>query len=131
MKKSELRQLIKEEIKSIKEISRNDSPILPLGTINLKTGESKYFNIYDTWGEDSTYEIWEVYGERNPEKKLTKIIATAGIKPLYNIGDSNSFIHDQNRRYLFQGKLIDFAVGSDLKNLASKYGNRIKGYTYK
>jgi hypothetical protein len=47
------------------------------------------------------------------------------------MGEHRSFCHDQTGRYLFQGTLIDFATGTDLKKLAEKYGNSISGYTYK
>ena len=35
------------------------SPILPIGKVNLNTGKSKYFNVYDTW-PDSTAEVLEI-----------------------------------------------------------------------
>jgi hypothetical protein len=99
--------------------------ILPLGKINLETGKSKYFNVYETWEEDTTYEIYEV-SENN-----FKIVATSGKEPLNKLGEFRDFKHDQNFRYLFSGKMIAFAVGSDLKKVASKYGKSIAGYTYK
>lgn len=101
-----------------------DHPILPLGKINLTTGESEVFNIYSEWGEDTTYEIYDVDGKY-------RIVATSGTEPLQEIGSEQSFKHDQNRRFLFRGKMIDSAVGTKLKALASKYGNSISGYTYK
>jgi len=110
---------------------RNGSPILPLGKINLKTGTSKYFNVYSTWGEDTTYEVWETTSNLDPRKIIHKIVATSGTVPLYKIGDHQSFQHDQTMRYMFQAKMIDFAVGSKLKELSAKYGNSVSGYTYK
>jgi hypothetical protein len=101
-----------------------NSSILPLGKINLKTGNSKYFNVYDTWGEGSTYEVYQIPGG-------LRIVATWGKTPLCKMGENRSFCHDQTGRYLFQGTLIDFATGTDLKKLAEKYGNSISGYTYK
>lgn len=104
-------------------------PILGLGLINLKTGRSKYFNIYDTWGEDTTYEVYQV--ESHKVEPVYKIVATSGTKPLGKMGEMAWFKHDQTGRFLFHGKMIDFAVGADLKSLAAKYGNNVSGFTYK
>jgi hypothetical protein len=99
-----------------------------LGTVNLKTGSSKYFNIYETWGEDTTYEIYEIKKERGIQYK---IFATSGKSPIRKIGDVVHDVSLQGRKRFFNGKMVDYAVGSDLKNLAEKYGNRLGGYTYK
>jgi len=99
-----------------------------LGTVNLKTGSSKYFNIYDTWGEDTTYEIYEI-------KKINgsqyKIFATSGTTPLRKLGEKVHDISLQGRRRFFNGVMVDYAVGSNLKKLVEKYGTRLTGYTYK
>ena len=99
-----------------------------LGTVNLKTGKSKHFNIYNTWGENTTYEIYEI-------KKINgsqyKVFATSGTTPLRKIGDRVNTICLQGRRRQFNGVMVDYAVGSDLKKLAEKYGNKLIGYTYK
>jgi hypothetical protein len=99
--------------------------ILPLGKINLTTGKSLYFNIYQTWGEDTCYEIIK------PDEGNLRIVATSGKTPISKPGENNTFLHDQTGRYLFSGVIIDSAVGSGLKELAKKYGNSISGYTYK
>lgn len=103
----------------------NSSAILPLGKINLTTGKSKYFNVYETWGEDTTYEI-----HRTTDGKL-KIVATSGTVPIAKMNKSHSFRHDQTNSRLFDATMIDSAVGSKLKDLVAKYGNSISGYTYK
>ena len=37
----------------------NESFILPLGSVDLRSGECKFFNIYNTWGDhDTTVEVW-------------------------------------------------------------------------
>ena len=54
MKLKKLRSIIKEEVIKLREFRRpprNSNSILPIGVVNLKTGESKYFNIYDTWAD--------------------------------------------------------------------------------
>lgn len=112
-------------------------PILPIGRINLTTGKSKYFNIYETWGEESTYEIYEKisdyssYNLQEEGKKKYYIVTTSGKRPIQEVGDVKIFVHDQTRQFLFKGKMIDFAVGSELKEKASKYKNSIAGATYK
>lgn len=109
----------------IKQYQRNDSPILSIGSIKLTTGVSKYFNVYEEWGENSTYELW-----RTVDGKL-KIVVTSGKAPLANIDMSHGFIGDQSRRFLFNAKLIDWATGSDLKRMAKVYGSSIPAYVYK
>ena len=105
--------------------SAGKSPILSLGSLNLKTGECTYFNVYEEWGENTTYELWDMGGGK------LRICATSGKKPIFDIGDGNLFIGDQSRRELGHGILIDWATGSDLKRMAKKYGTRIPAYTYK
>jgi len=102
-----------------------DSPILPIGKMNLKTGKSKYFNVYDEWKEDSTYEIYEL------NNGSIRVVITSGTKPIAKPDEIRSFKHDQNGRPLFFGKMVDFAVGSQMKNKAAKYGNSISAYVYK
>jgi len=121
----------KEESGETKHAQREFS-ILPLGRINLKTGSSKYFNVYETWGEDTTYEVYKDgnsgYGDVKPRYK---IVATSGKNPLKDIGDHSAFKHDQTFRPMFEGELVDYATGTELKKLAPIYGNSIAGYTYK
>ena len=102
----------------------SQSSVLPLGKINLQTGKCKYFNVYETWGEDTTYEIYKT-------KKGFKIVATSGTSPINKIGKGIFAIHDQNMRFLFEGQMVDFAVGSQLKEKIETYGRLISGYTYK
>lgn len=104
--------------------------ILSIGRINLKTGSSKYFNIYETWGEDTTYEIHELYMMGHSEPSY-RIIVTSGKAPLVKDNEECMYFGDQSRRFLFRSKMVDFAVGNDLKKLAEKYGSKIRGFTYK
>lgn len=105
--------------------SKGPHPIASLGSVNLTTGSSKYFNIYKTWGEDSTYEVYKTNDGNY------RIVATSGETPIHDPGNKVSFKADQTGRPLFEGTMIDWARGSKLKELASKYGNSIIGYTYK
>jgi hypothetical protein len=98
--------------------------ILPIGVVNLQTGSSKYFNVYETW-DDSTGEIWK----KQDGKYI--IIFTSGKKPNANKGDKQSFQHDQTMRYLFDAEFIDFAFITNIKSKLSKYGKSLNGYVYK
>ena len=101
------------------------SPILPCGRVNLKTGSFKYGNIYGFWGEDTTYELY-----RTDEGKL-RVVATAGMKPVVNVGERSSFRHDQTGRYLFTGTVIDVVSGNEGLRCLAKYQPSISIATYK
>lgn len=107
--------------------------ILPLGSINLAKGTSKYFNVYETWGENITYELYKnSYLSSFKDGNKLRVIATSGTTPIQKIGTTQAFAHDQTGRHIFDGEMIDFAVGSELKKFAEKYGVKsILGYTYK
>lgn len=35
------------------------NPILPIGKVNIRSGECEYFNVYNTWeGDDTVVEVW-------------------------------------------------------------------------
>ena len=115
----------------INRMRREASPILPIGRIHLADGKSKYFNVYDTWGEDTTYEIYKTRSNSNPDKEIFRIVATSGTSPIVNVGQQSSFRHDQTFNFIFRGEMIDFAVGSQLKEKVELYGKTVWGYTYK
>lgn len=99
--------------------------IASLGKVNLQTGKSIYFNIYDTW-DNTTAEIWEVL-----KNGSIKIIFTSGDKPLAEINDIAYFKNDQTRRFLFKAKMLDYALLKDVPALIPLYGKSLSGYTYK
>lgn len=101
------------------------SAILSIGAITISSGNSKYFNVYSEWGETSTYEIWETA----PRKY--RIVVTSGKRPIYDIGDQTGFKGDQSGRDLGTGKLVDWAVGTELKDVGRTYGSSIPAYVYK
>lgn len=106
---------------------KNGASVAPIGSVNLKTGSSKWFNIYETWGENVTYEVYqETYGNKN-----YRIVAIFGSNPFLDIGDTKRFQSDQQQRFLFNGTLVDWCNGSELKKLAKIYGNNIPMYAYK
>jgi len=104
---------------------KEDFQILPIGKVNLKNGNTDNFNIYEIWGEDTTYEIYETFNKGN------KIVAVPGTKPKNELGVLTNFVNAQTGRNLWSGKMVDYAVGSDLKDLVQQFGNGLMGYNYK
>lgn len=106
------------------------SPILPMGKMNLETGESKYFNVYETWSGDDT--TGEIYIKDNGN---FLVVFTAGNQPISKFGSFETFQHDQTRRPMFKGEpiqMVDYQLLKDLKK--SKYLEGKKSvfvYTYK
>lgn len=106
---------------------RRDRPaaILSIGTLSLKTGKSKYFNVYEEWGEKSTFELWHLDGDKY------RIVITSGTSPTMDIGDTSMFKGDQSGRDLGGAVLVDYAVGSDAKRMATHYKSSIPAFVYK
>lgn len=99
--------------------------ILPIGLVDIKSGKNKVVdNIYSTWqDDDSVSEIWDT-----GTKKV--IIITSGNKPLFKVGESKSFRHDQNLRDLFYATLVDWCDLKDLPKM-TRYGPKLSAYVYK
>lgn len=124
MKKSELKQLIREVINEAGNFNYpRGSAILPLGSVNLQTGSCKYFNIYTTY-KGGSVEVWET---QNRKKVL---VFTAG-KSNETPGKYQQFYHDQSFRIFGIWKFIESTANSDMKSLILKYGKVLSGYTYK
>lgn len=114
----------------MRKLDRNEHSILPIGRIDLKTGDNSHFNVYETWGKNTTYEIWKEY-HTSYNKSVYKIIATSGDATISQLGSIEDFAHDQTHRRLFTAVLVDFAKDTELKNFADKYGKSLSGYCYK
>ena len=107
-------------------MSDSHSPILPCGSVNVKTGNFKYGDFYGFWGDDTTYEVYKT------DKDTIRVVATAGTTPIVKVGEHSSFRHDQNSRFLFRGEVIETVVGdAGFRTLGEKYGNKINVATYK
>lgn len=120
--------ILKQRGGRVKEAKGRPSVVLPIGTVNLTTGKSQYFNIYETWeGDDMHCEFWR---SLMPDDKVY-IVLGAGLEAMENIGATNSLIHDQSRKPLRYGKLIDNCALADLPSKASEYGRSLRGYVYK
>lgn len=104
-----------------------DASILPIGWVDIGSGESKYFNVYKTW-PDSTAELWVT---RDGKYRL---IFTSG-EPQLKIGQTRDFKHDQTWQSISKNgswKFIDYLPVSDLMELVRVYGkHKFPGYTYK
>lgn len=143
-------------------MSRTGNAILPLGKVDLRSGDSPMFNVYDTWLGDSeiTVEVWRDNKGINTKhlespKELTgvfsilkpksqeevksakrkffnyKVLFTSGSTPLYEIGEKQSFYHDQNGNNIGDWEMVDYVSLKDLKELILPYGKKISGYVYK
>lgn len=102
------------------------SAILPLGAVNFTTGDSKMFNVLDTWGRErgTTAELWK------DDNGKYKVIFTSGDGPIYKIGTRAFFNHDQNFNEIFNGTMVDWVNIGDL-DLLLKYAKSAPGYVYK
>ena len=115
--------------------------ILSIGSLAIKTGKSKFFNVYDEWeGYEHTV---EVYKGMDPTPNMISLVITSGTSPIKNSngkepveGDVRSFVNDQNRRFIFAGKFLGSIPLKDLKtsDFFKKIGNnsdKFKAYVYK
>lgn len=104
---------------------QGNSYLLPLGTVNLMTGESKWFNVLETWDEDSTAEVWKTSAGKY------KLLFTSSNKPSEKLQDRVIFLHSQTNQKMFEGVLVDYVHLKNLSELIRVYGGSLFGYTYK
>lgn len=95
------------------------NPILPIGKVDLRSGESKYFNVYDTWNNEGTVEVW-----RDNKGINTKYLDTDKYKEPTGIGNilkpkSKEEIERQKRQY-FNYKLIFTSGDKPLHEIGEK-----------
>jgi len=95
-----------------------------LGRLNLKTGDSKYFNVYEEW-DDTTAELWQ-----NTDTKRNIIVFTAGSKPIAKDGEFKEFFDSQTFRFIGGAKFIDYCDINNLKDRASEWGSSLAAYGY-
>lgn len=97
--------------------------ISSIGRVNFGTGESQYFNVYDTY--HGTAEIWR--GDNN-----YRVIFTASDKPSGKLDDYREFRNDQTQQIIGRHWVLkDYVPVSELKELIRVYGGSLPGYTYK
>jgi hypothetical protein len=105
--------------------------ILSMGSLNIKTGECKHFNVYKTF--DGTAEIYKDSTDK------FKIVFTAGSSPIKNrdksdlkAGDRRAFKDDQRGTPLFVGSFVESCRVNQLQDVAAKLSIKsCIGYTYK
>jgi hypothetical protein len=108
------------------EYHSRSASILPLGKVQLGTGESPAFNVRKTWDDEGLVEIWEARDGKH------KLIFTSGDKPSDKINDKRDFKHDQTGGTIGHSwKLIDYAPLKELQELIRLYGSSLSGYVYK
>jgi hypothetical protein len=113
--------------------------ILPIGTTNLKTGKSKYFNIYEEW-KDGVAQFWKVKTSEWSSKE-SKYNSHERWRVIFGhsddtLGTQAEFYHDQDNS--FMGKWT-FAKQVDMKHLQEFMnnpdlelkGSTINAYVYK
>ena len=109
------------------EVNYSPYSILPIGSVDIGSGECKYFNVYEEW-PDSTAEVW-----KTPSGKY-KLLFTSGSKPIGKIGMKSNFRHDQTWNEMTRDgmwKMVDYVPVKDLQELLRVYGKSMFGYTYK
>jgi len=101
-----------------------ESSILPIGKVNLMSGNSDHFNIFDNQDAESYVEVWKT------EKGAFKIILTSGQPSPINL--LKDFRHDQSWRSIFRNaKMVDYTMVKDMPGLIPFYGRSLNGYVYK
>ena len=128
--KSKLKEIIREEIKQLNERAPGPgrdkaSAIAPIGLVNLKTGRSKWFNVYDTW-TDSYVNVF-----KTDKNKYVGVASAAKGSGKYTMKHyKGDFILGQNRKYLGRWTFVEEIPIKDRDKLASKY-KKFRMYTYK
>ena len=134
--KSRLKEIIRKEIQKLNEFRtppRNSSAILPIGSVDLKTGKNKILdNVYDVWPKSYVNVFKNLKGKyvgvASAAKGTAKADMKRGTSPLEKQGVL--FHHDQNSRDLGRWKFIEEIPMKDRDKLASKY-KKFNMYTYK
>ena len=106
--------------------------ILPMGSIDLVTGKSKYFNIYEEWKKTlMTCEIYKSYKDSSRSQFTYKLILGSGNRPIGKLKELEDFANYQSGRFLFKAEMIDSCLLKDLPDFATKYAKKIDGFVYK
>ena len=134
--KSKLREIIREEIQKLNEFRtppRGSSAILPIGSVDLKTGANKILdNVYDNWGKSYVNIFKNLKGKYvgvvSSAKGTAKSIMKRGTYPGAKSG--NLFHSDQTGRDLGTWQFVEEIPMKNRDKLASKY-KKFNMYTYK
>ena len=123
--KTKLKEIIREEIQKLNEFRtppRGSSAILPIGSVDLKTGANKILdNVYDDWGK-SYVNIF-----KNLKGKYVGVVSSAKGTAAKS---GNLFHSDQTGRDLGMWQFVEEIPMKNRDKLASKY-KKFNMYTYK
>ena len=126
--KSKLKEIIREEIQKLNEFRpppRGSSAILPIGSVNLKTGENKILdNVYDVWPKSYV----NVF--KNLKRKFVGVASAGKGTGKSSQKTGGQFHHDQTGRDLGRWQFVEEIPMKKRDKLAKKY-KRFKMYTYK
>lgn len=110
---------------------RRPAVILPMGTVNLKTGDNQYFNIYNEWNNDGEGFGAQFWKDPNTQMPF-KLIFGHAPENEYQKGDRQEFIHDQTRVRLGNWIYLQFATLDQLKEAAKEMkSGKVSAYVYK
>ena len=134
--KSKLKEIIREEIQKLNEFRtppRGSSAILPIGSVDLKTGANKMLdNVYGVWPKSYVNVFKNLKGKYvgvvSSQKGTAKFDMKKGVSPAEKEGVL--FHHDQNGRDMGRWKFIEEIPMKSRDKLASKY-KKFNMYTYK
>jgi|TARA_Y100000310_G_scaffold251620_1_gene258194 hypothetical protein len=126
--KSKLKEIIREEIKKLSEYRqppRNSSSILPIGSVDLKTGANKILdNVYDVWPKSYV----NVF--KNLNRKFVGVASAGKGTGKSSQKTGGQFHHDQTGRDFGRWQFVEEIPMKDRDKLASKY-KKFMMYTYK
>ena len=136
MTKSKLKEIIREEIQKLNEFRpppRGSSAILPIGSVDLKTGANKILdNVYDVWPKSYVNVFKNLKGKHvgvvSSGKGTAKSSMKRGVSPFEKQGVL--FHHDQNGRDLGRWTFVEEIPMKDRDKLAKKY-RKFNMFTYK
>ena len=134
--KSKLKEIIREEIQKLNEFRpppRGSSAILPIGSVDLKTGANKILgNVYDVWQKSYVNVFKNLKGKYVGVVSSGKGTAISDMKRGTSPAEKSGalFHHDQNGRDLGRWKFVEEIPMKDRDKLASKY-KKFNMYTYK
>ena len=104
--------------------------ILPMGTVNLKTGANQYFNIYDEWENEEDKDFGAQFW-RDPNTQMPfKLIF--GHSDDLEAGARQDFVHDQTGARLGTWTYIKHATLKEIKEAAKDMkSGKVSAYVYK
>jgi len=116
VKEKQYKNKIRERYRS----PRGGNPVLPLGKVDLRTGKCEHFNVYDTWNNEGTVEVWRDNKGMNTSHLdvSNQKVASTGIASLLK-PKSKEEIELKMRQY-FNYKLVFTSGNTPLHEIGEK-----------